>query len=246
MFRLLRLNLTLTLLIAGSLAYAAKPLEERVTFTTPFNVQTVVLQKTIAVSWQWMKPDALEAMKDFGFDVRRGDGKTFFSKATAYQDEKLTPGLYSYAVRVRGRIKEKGKWVLLTSEWSETVRAKVVDVCPAAPHVELQVTPTQKTYSSIPSLRFRLQGQVVMDKACTLSGAKYLLDTGRGIMHTGPLKVDAQGRYDVFVNALGPEDEIPAGVASFSVSVTAENEVGPSTSDVYTLDVALQNPYAPH
>lgn len=223
---------------------AAKPLE-RTAFNAPFSVQAVVLKNSITLTWQWAKPESFVVLKEFGFDVKRSDGKVFFTKTTTYQDEGLSPGSYSYSVRVRGLTKEKGKKILLTSDWSETVTGNVVEVCPAPPRIELKVTPTQKVYSSIPSLRFRLQGSVLMEKSCTLSGAKYLLDTGRGIAHSGELIVDKLGHFDAFVNALGPEDEIPAGVASFSVSVTAENEIGPSSSDVYTLDVALQNPYAP-
>ena len=91
-----------------------------------------------------------------------------------------------------------------------------------------------------------MKGKVNLEPGCTLVSAHYHIDTGTGINHAGDLAVDAQGRFDTFVNAIGPEDEVPAGRASFAVTVTAENEAGPVTSDVYTLDVELRNPFAPH
>jgi hypothetical protein len=247
MFRLWHRSLVFafTLAFLPLLLHAKKGIPERAEFMAPVNVQAVTLKNAISVSWEWKKPETLRVYKEIGFDVKRSDGKMFYTKVTAFQDNDLPPGAYSYSTRVRALVKEKGKSLYLVSDWSETVGGKIVAVCPGPPKIELSVIPTQKVYSSIPSLRFRLQGTVLMDKACTLSWAKYHLDTGRGIAHSGTLKVDKMGKYDAFVNALGPEDEIPTGVASFSVSVTAENESGPSTSDVYTLDVALQNPYAP-
>ncbi len=232
-------------LFSPSAISAKRPPEIKNELPAPLNVQAVTLKSAIALSWQWPKPDALPFFKDFGFEVQRSDGKMFFSKSLIYQDLDLAPGTYAYRIRARGQAKEKRKPVLYVSDWSERVSGTIVAVCPRPPAVTLEVIPTQKTYSSIPSLRFRLQGKVTTESSCTLGKVRYHLDTGRGIAHDGPLRLDKQGRFDTFVSALRPEDEIPSGVASFGVTVTAENEVGITTSDVYTLDVELQNPYAP-
>lgn len=226
-------------------AQAKAPPTERTEFLAPANVQAVVLKKSIAIHWVWKKPDLLPVYKEFGFEIKRSDGRTFFTPALSFQDDGLSPGVYAYSVRVRAFSKEKGKKIFHVSDWSETVSGRIVEECAGPPRIELTVTPTQKVYSAIPSLRFRLQGSVRLEKGCSLLGAKHHIDTGRGISHTRPLPVDKEGRFDAFVSAIGPEDEIPSGTASFSVSVTAESEAGASTSDVYTLDVELQNPYAP-
>ncbi len=226
-------------------AFGAKP-PERNELPAPFNLQAVVLQKTITLTWQWAKPEELPVFTEFGYELKRQDKKTFLVQSTAYQDEKLAPGSYSYVVRVRGVAKEKGKKIIYVSDWSESAAGAINQTCAKAPTVDLSVEPTQKAYSSIPSLRFHIKGQASLETGCTLGNVSYHLDTGEGIAHGGPLKVDGQGRFDTFVNAFGPEDEIPSGRVSFSITATAENEAGPSTSGAYTIDVDLRNPFAPH
>ena len=229
-----------------SLAWAKPKEDVRNELPAPYNLQAVVLKKTLTLSWQWTRSEELPIFKEFGFEVKRSDGKTFLVRGTSYADADLAPGSYSYAVRVRGLAKEKGKRITYVSDWSEHASGTINTSCPRAPTIELTVEPTQKAYSSIPSLRFHMKGKVTREPGCTLESVRYHLDTGTGINHGGDLLVDAQGRFDTFVNAIGPEDEVPAGRASFAVTVTAEDEAGPVTSDVYTLDVELSNPYAPH
>jgi hypothetical protein len=132
------------------------------------------------------------------------------------------------------------------SDWIGPVGGDIKISCPRPPTIDLAVEPTRKRYASVPSLRFHLQGNVSVDSGCTLETVKYHLDTGTGIVHSGPLAVDAKGHFDAFVNAFEPEDEIPTGKASFAITASAENESGPATSSVYTIDVELENPFAPH
>ncbi len=132
------------------------------------------------------------------------------------------------------------------SDWSEPATGIIKTVCAGPPAVTLSVEQTQKAYASVSSLRFHLKGQAMVDAGCTLGPVNYHLDTGTGIAHGGPLPIDAHGHFDTFVNAFGPEDEIPAGRVSFAITATASDEAGPNTSDVFTVDVDLQNPFAPH
>jgi hypothetical protein len=236
-------RLILSLLTLASCAWAADVRNE---LPAPYNLQAVVLKKTITLTWQWARPEELPIFKEFGFEVKRGDGKIFHASGTSYADADLPPGSYSYSVRVRGLSKEKGKRITYVSDWSEQASGTIQSTCSRAPTVELTVEPAQKAYSSIPSLRFHMKGKVTVEAGCTVVSAHYHLDTGTGINHGGNLPVDAQGRFDTFVDAFGPDDEVPSGRASFAVTVTAEDEAGPVTSDVFTLDVELRNPYAPH
>jgi hypothetical protein len=230
-------------LLAASSIWAADVRNE---LPAPTSLTAVVLPKTITLTWQWPRPEELPIFKEFGYEVKRSDGKTFRVKGTAYQDINLVPGMYSYVVRVRGVSKEKGKLITYISDWTERVSGTIHPSCPRPPTVELTVEPTQRSYASIPSLRFHITGKATVDDGCTLGNVSYHLDTGTGIAHTGPLTVDAKGHFDTFVNAFGPEDEITAGHASFAFTVTAEDETGPVTSDVFNLDMELRNPYAPH
>jgi len=230
-----------------SFALGTKPLsDERNELPAPINLQAVVVQKTITLSWQWPRPEELPVFAQLGYEVKRQDGKTIMAPGTTYVDSDVAPGTYSYVVRVRGLAKEKGKKVTYVSDWTEPASAAIQSTCGRSPTVELMVEPTQKAYASIPSLRFHIKGQASVEKGCTLGSAHYHLDTGTGIAHGGPLKFDAQGRFDTFINAFGPEDEIPAGRVSFAITATAENEAGPATSDAFTVDVDLRNPFAPH
>ena len=229
-----------------SVAWAKAPALERNELPAPYNLQAVVLTKTITLTWQWPRPEALPVFSQFGYEIKRSDGKIFMAPTTTYADDKLAPGSYSYVVRVRGIAKEKGKKVTYVSDWSEPAQGAIKLVCSVPPVISLTVEQTQKAYASVSSLRFHLKGQATVEGACTLGRVNYHLDTGTGIAHGGPLTVDSKGRFDTFVSAFGPEDEIPSGRVSFAITATAENEIGPTTSDVYTIDVELQNRFAPH
>jgi hypothetical protein len=236
-------RLLLSLLLLAPCTWAADVRNE---LPAPYNLQAVVLNKTITLSWQWPRPEELPIFREFGYEVKRTDGKTFLVPGTTYGDVNLAPGTYAYTVRVHALAKEKGKKITYVSDWSGSAKGTVLVACPRAPTIELTVEPTQKAYSSIPSLRFHMKGTVWVDPGCTIVAAHYHLDTGTGITHGGDLKFDGQGHFDTFVNAIGPDDEVPTGRVSFAVTVTAEDEAGPVTSDAYTLDVELRNPYAPH
>jgi len=212
----------------------------------PINLSALALTKTITLTWQWPRPEELPVFKEFGYEVKRSDGKKFHTQETSFVDVNLPPGTYSYVVRVRGVTKEKGKLVTYVSDWTERASGTIQVRCTRPPTVELAVESTQKAYTSVSSLRFHIKGKATVDSGCTLGDVRYHLDTGTGIAHGGPLQVDSQGQFDKFVNAFGPEDEIPDGHASFSFTVTAEDEAGPVTSDAFTLEMELRNPYAPH
>jgi len=212
---------------------------------TPTNLQAVVLKKAITLSWAWQAPEELPAFTEFGYEIKRQDGKTFRAPATTWIDAELAPGTYGYMVRARGMTKEKEKPVIYVSDWAGPVDGTIKFTCQRPPTIELSAEPTQKQLSSISSLRFHLQGQASVDKGCTLETVTYHLDTGAGVVHTGSLAVDDKGHFDTFVNAYGPEDELPTGHETFSITAKAEDEAGPTTSNAYSLDLDLKNPYAP-
>lgn len=236
-------RLFLSLWLCGIACWAAE--EVRNELPAPSNLQAVVLKKTISLTWQWQAPEELPVFTDFGYEIKRQDGKTFRTSAVSWTDSGLAPGAYTYRVRARGAAKEKGGRVAYVSDWTGPVGGEIKGSCPRPPSIELTVEPTQKAYSSIPTLRFHIQGRATVDPGCALGAMTYHLDTGTGIVHTGPLPVKDRGRFDTFVNAFGPDDEIPSGRTSFSITASAEDEAGPAISSVYTVDVELQNPFAP-
>jgi hypothetical protein len=212
----------------------------------PYNLQRVVLGQSVSLSWQWQVPEQRPLFLEFGFEVKRNDGKVFFVPETAYVDHQLAAGDYSYTVRARGITKEKRKRVTYLSDWSEPMAATIKMTCPRPPVISLKVESTKRNYESIPSLRFHITGQAAVENGCTLGPVKYHLDTGTGIAHDGPLPVDAQGHFDTFINAFGPDDEIPTGNTTFSISAITDDEAGQTISDIFTVEVELRNPYAPH
>lgn len=211
----------------------------------PFNVQAVVINKTITLSWQWQSPESLPQLRDFGYEVLKNDGTSFPVPATTFSDFDLSFGTYSYRVRARASAKRNGKKTLLVSDWSEPANAVIQVACRQPPRVTLQVVPTQKSYSEIPALRMHLSGAVQIPEGCSLTHLTYHLETGAGINHSGPLTADKRGRFDEFIDAVRPDDELPTGGADFTVTVTAEDETGPATSNAFTVHMELQNPYAP-
>src|ERR1035437_4860919 len=82
----------------------------------PHSLQAVVLNKTITLSWQWQAPEELPVFLEFGYEIKRQDGKTFQVTGTTFADSALFPGTYSYLVRVRGTAKQKGKRVTYVSD----------------------------------------------------------------------------------------------------------------------------------
>jgi len=243
---------TLAFSLGGPLAFAAlKPPAKEIKgplvndLPAPFNLQALVKNRAVALQWRWRPPEEQPLFTDFGYEVLRQDGAHFVVSNTSYADLDLDSGTYVYKVRVRGGAKEQGRRVNHVSSWSESVEAVVQAACEAAPRIELKVEPTQRVYQSVPSLRMHLSGRVLSAPGCQLKPAAYHIDAETGASHTGALAVDRDGRFDEFVDALGPEDEAPAGETSFTVTVTAENEAGPATSNAYSIAVQLQNKFAP-
>jgi hypothetical protein len=241
----LYLGMSSTLLICSPL-FAKSKADIRNELPAPFGLQAVVLKKTITLSWQWQAPETLPVFAEFGYEVRRQDGKIMPAPDTTFADVDLSSGTYSYEVRAHGLLKEKGKRVTYVSDWTGPVGGDIKTSCPRPPAIELTVEPTAKRYGSVSSTRFHIQGKATVDAGCTLQSARYHLDTGTGIVHSGPLKIDAHGQFDAFVNAFEPDDEIPSGKATFSITAIAEDEAGPNTSSAYSVDMELENPFAPH
>ena len=241
----LKLLIAMVFCLAVS-AQAAKHPEKAVEdLPPPYNVQAATLHKTITLNWDWQPPEQKPQFTEFGFEVLRNDGQSRMASATTYSDFDLAVGTYSYRVRARGGSKEGGKRALHVSAWSEPAGGAVVLTCGGPPRIQLQVEPTKRTYSAIPSLRMHLVGDVRLPEGCSLTQLNYHLETDTGIHHSGPLKANGHGHFDDYVDALGPDDEVPAGQASFTVTATAEDELGPVTSNAYTITIELQNPYAP-
>jgi hypothetical protein len=228
-----------------SLVWASSKEDLRNELPTPSNLQAVVLKKSISLAWQWQAPEELPAFTDFGYEIERQDGKRFFSAAATWTDSGLVPGSYAYVVRARGVVKEHGRRIIYVSDWTAPAEGSIKISCQRAPTIEMNAEPTQKELSTISSLRFHIRGQASVDKGCTLEAVTYHLDTGAGVVHTGPLPVDANGRFDAFVNAYGPEDELPTGHESFSITAKAEDEAGPVISSVYSVDLDIKSRFAP-
>jgi hypothetical protein len=223
----------------------SSPREVHNELPAPYSLQAVVLGQSVSLSWQWQMPEQRPLFLEFGFEVKRSDGKIFSASGTTYTDNRLAAGDYTYLVRARGITKEKRKRVMYISDWSEPVSATIQWTCRRPPVISLKVESTQKAYQSIPSLRFHITGQVTVEDGCTLGAVKYHLDTGTGIAHDGLLPVDPRGHFDTFINAFGPDDEIPSGNTTFSITALADDEAGPTISDVFTIEVELRNPFAP-
>ena len=182
---------------------------------TPSNLQAIVLKKAITLSWAWQAPEELPVFTDFGYEIKRQDGKMFRASATTWIDADLAPGTYGYMVRARGMTKEKGKPVIYVSDWSGPVDGTIKFTCPRPPTIELSVEPTQKKLRLHSVIALSPQGRGDCGQGCTLEAVTYHLDTGAGVVHTGSLTVDAKGHFDQFVNAYGPEDEFPPATKVF-------------------------------
>jgi hypothetical protein len=212
----------------------------------PFNVQGVVTNHAVNLSWQWQPAEQRPEFTNFGFEVRRQDGKSTVVSGTSFSDTDLEVGSYTYRVRVQGGAKENGKRVTHVSDWSEPVDAVIKLVCSGPPTIDFMAQPTKRSYSSVPALRLHLTGAIQIPDGCHIVKAAYHVDSGTGIVHSGPLTVNAQGKFDNFVDAIGPDDELPSGGASFSITASAEDEAGPVTGNAFTINLQLQDRFAPH
>jgi hypothetical protein len=154
----------LVLLLAASPALSAKGKTDSVVsdLPGPFNLQAVVLNKSVSLAWEWQRPEQMPALEHFGFEVLRGTTPIGRTATLGYSDVDVPWGSHVYRVRVTGGAKERGRRVQHVSAWSEPAPATVKVTCAAAPTIELSVTPTKNSYSSIPALRLRLTGDVSM------------------------------------------------------------------------------------
>jgi hypothetical protein len=211
----------------------------------PYNVQAVVENRSVALQWRWRPPEEQPLFTDFGFEVLRQDGVNFVTSDTSFVDSSLHESTYTYKVRVRGGSKERGGRLTHVSSWSESVDALVALSCGGTPQIELTVQPTQKVYNSIPSLRMHLIGRVTSPRGCATQNVKYHVDAETGASHEGPLKISPDGHFNDYADALGPDDEIPEGKTTFTVTVSAENEAGPAISNAYAVAVQLRDKFAP-
>ena len=211
----------------------------------PYNLQSVVTTHAVTLTWQWQAPEQQTLFRNFGFDVRRQDGKSHVVSGTTFSDMDLEVGSYTYRVRVLAGAKENGKSLTHVSEWSEPASAAIKTVCQGPPLIEMRVEPTKRRYSAIPSLRLHLTGTVQIPDGCALSNADYHIDSGTGIPRTGPIPVDTKGAFDTFVDAVGPDDEVPSGGATFTITAGALDEAGPVTSNATTIHLQPQDRFAP-
>lgn len=211
----------------------------------PHNLQGQAIKKSSALSWSWMPHEETPAFLEFGFEVERRDGKRWMIADTTFKDFDVEYGSYAYRVRVRGLIKEKGKKVTHLSRWAGPLEVEIPVFCPAAPEVTLEVRSTQSRYAEAPSLRLRLTGQVRSPAECQRLRAFYTVDSGAGQAHSGPVTLHDEGRFDDWIDAVQPGEEIASGVMDYSVTVTAENESGAASADPARIRLQLENRFAP-
>jgi hypothetical protein len=181
----------------------------------------------------------------FGFQVERADGKNWVVPETTFSDFNLSFGTYTYRVRVLGEDKEGGKRLLHASEWSESAHAVVRVTCLGAPTIELQARPFSSSRSNTAPLRFQLTGAVKLPAGCHLSKTTYRVDATNGSHVSGEVATDAGGRFDTTAESRTNDDEGAGGGTSYTVTVTAEDEAGPTTSDAFTVNLERRNPFAP-
>ena len=212
----------------------------------PYNLQASVLGRTATLSWAWDAPDPSPQFQSFGYEVFRDSAVVAIVPSTAYTDFNLPVGPHSYKVRAKGGAKEMGKKVAHISDWSEPAEIKVTQTCGGPPVIQLTVEPTKKIYGSIPSLRLHFTGDVTVPTGCEpMDHVVYHIDSGLSTERTGKIMADSKGHFDEFIDAMGAEDETITGAATFNITVTAKNEVGGTTSGVFTINLDREDPYAP-
>ena len=207
-----------------------------------YNLQPSVVGNEVTLTWSWQLPERHPNFQSFGFETERADGKHWTVGPTTFSDFHLPFGTYTYRVRTLGEAKERGQKIMHVSEWSEPVQAVIQVSCSGAPTLQFAVQPVQRGGST---LRFHLTGNITVPSGCHLGNTIYRVETPAANNRSGPLSVGKNGHFDATVDAIGPEDDTPAGAMSFTVTVTAEDEAGPATSDAFTVSLELQNPYAP-
>lgn len=209
----------------------------------PFNVQKVLIRKTVALSWSWQIPEHSPDFTSFGYEVQRDSQTLVITSKLGETDFEVPPGRHVYRVRARGTFrKDEAAHV---SEWSEPMDITLTVGCEHAPIVMMKIEPTKQTYTGLPSLRVHISGEVKVPDHCSLTNLAYHIDSGMGVPRTGLLTVNDQGKFDEYVDAIGPDEELPSETTPFTFTVTAEDEIGTTTSNAYILNLQRQNPYAP-
>lgn len=211
----------------------------------PFDLQAQLSGRSVALTWQWQPPEARPLFQEFGYDVRRQDGHWSIAAEPALADRNLELGSYTYQVRARGHSRGSKGAIIHVSQWSEPVSVKIVETCTEVPVVELQVETPGRQVASAGNLRLRLRGRISVPDGCTVRQPSYLIESQSGSSRTGALRLKPGGQFDEYVDAVGPEDEMPSGDVAFSVSITASSEAGPASSDTYTIRLRAANKFAP-
>jgi hypothetical protein len=251
MSRRLILNLFLCLLLttvaAAKTRLAAKDLEGVVTedLPAPFNLQAVVVNKTVTLSWDWNPPDPGPNFTSFGYEVFRDSSVVLIVPKTSATDFSAPIGQHTYKVRVKGGSVENKKKIAHVSGWSEPVNAETKLTCGGLPVVQLNVQPTKRVYGAIPALRLHFTGQITVPEGCTLSQPMFHIDSGVSAERNGPVALDAKGRFDEFIDAMDPDAEAITGSARFSITVSAKDEAGGSVSNPFVIELERENKFAP-
>jgi hypothetical protein len=216
-----------------------------VDFPPPHDFQGSAVGKSAALSWSWVPPAEMPTVMEFGFEVERQDGPRWVSAEMALKDFDVTYGTYTYRIRSRARWKDRGSKVTHLSPWVGPLVVEIPVVCPLPPVVQMKIDTPERRMTGTPALRLHLVGNVLQPAECRSPRVFYTVDSGTGINATGPLTLNDNGKFDTFIDALHPGDEIPVGVLDFSVTATAENETGVFTTPPARVRLQLENQFAP-
>src|SRR5690242_17347957 len=68
--------------------------------SAPFNLQAVVVNKSVTLSWEWSPPDPAPAFDSFGYEIYRDSAVITIVPETSYTDFSAPIGMHTYKVRV--------------------------------------------------------------------------------------------------------------------------------------------------
>ncbi len=211
----------------------------------PYNLQAVVLNRTVTLNWAWDPLDPGPQFLSFGYEVLRDSAVIAIVPKTAFTDFGVPVGSHVYQVRAKGGAKQSGKKVAHFSASSEPAGAEIKQTCAGPPTIQLSVEPTKKQYGAIPALRLHFVGDATVPEGCQLGPVLFHIDSGLSTERSGPLSPGTKGHFDEFIDAMTASDEPITGAATFAVSVTAKDEAGGSTSSVFSIDLQKENQFAP-
>src|SRR5262245_40564413 len=105
--------LTCSLLLTSAAAQAtAETVED---LPTPYNLQAVVVNREVTLSWEWDPPSPSPTFSTLGYEVRRATKTLTTVSKTAYTDSRVPIGTHTYQVRTKGTTKQMGKKITLLS-----------------------------------------------------------------------------------------------------------------------------------